>query len=251
MEAAPDPHAVYNTKPIILMPGESHMAVTLEQMFPDIVVPIEVKKAVRHLCEVFESINAPQLQLELNATQLPLLKTRYTLMSWMFSTMSAKCYCKKTDGKHEQLYKIATVIINACDANMTTCEIGGKPVTKIAGINLVHVCSMFGKTVDEDDMSDLESVNSDLAELSIDEMGEKIAQHVKDKSKLTRRARNTQNLINATQRAITKRKHSETMGFAKKLLALPSVTSQPLRSLRQVLILDRESLKVLIPPVPM
>ena len=84
MEVTPDAHAVYNAKQIILMPGESYMAVTLEMMFPDTIVPIEVRKAVKHLGEVLNNINSSQLQFETSVThtQLLALKTRYTLMSW-------------------------------------------------------------------------------------------------------------------------------------------------------------------------
>ena len=83
MQADPNAHVPYYTKGLTLMPGEAHVNLTYEDLFPGRTVPDEVKKAVKHFGEILGNFNTTQLSFDtsVNCPQLPALKTRYTVMT--------------------------------------------------------------------------------------------------------------------------------------------------------------------------
>ena len=94
-------NAQYCPKLVEMAPGEVNVCFGYELMFPNQVVPLAVKNAVKHLAEVFNNIQIVQLFLEtsVNCPDLPAIRTRHSLQSWMFTIMCAKC--KSTDNVNE------------------------------------------------------------------------------------------------------------------------------------------------------
>ena len=102
----------------------------------------------------------------------------------------------------------------------------GEVVTKVFGIPLRTICQVFSNTVNEQDMSDPESVDSVMINSSITEMNDRLIEHKQNKNKLTRKVLHSQQLISATERALSKRTRVESDTIAEAAVVVTEIDAE-------------------------
>ena len=210
--------ALYIAHAIEEVPGEMYVSMGYKNIFGDVEIPKGVKHGVKYLGEVVN--NMQSMQLSVNCFELPGNKTRQSLACWMFSVMSSKCCSPGDQGWHAMLWKICVLILDACDKERPMCTIDASIVTKVVGIPLHSICQMFSSIVNDQEACDLESIDSDMTGVSVTDMNDCLVKHTRAKKEFTRKVVHSQRQIEATARAIVKRKRSQSDNIAVAAVAI-------------------------------
>ena len=180
--------------------------------------------AVKYLDEVFH--NMQHSPLSAHYFELPVTKTRHSLGAWLFTVMSSKCNVTKTGEKgcHDVISNIVGLILDLCDKDkdpITAVRVSGDPpvrevktINVAFGIPLYAICEAFNTVVTDQVVSEPETIDSDMEGVSITDMNSYMKGRVEHKIKLTRQALHTQRQLEATGRAIVKRKRVESEAAA-------------------------------------
>ena len=169
----------YISHPLQELPGEKYVSVSYKDIFGDEDIPKGVKRGGKYLAEVVS--NKKSMEAGVDGLELPVKTSRASLSTWMYCVMNSKCYNDGSQDCDPTLWKICGLLLDACDCELPVYTIDGVIVMKVLGISLCKLVQVITSSVDDYEVSDLESVDSDMSGVSVTAIHDRLVKQVRAK----------------------------------------------------------------------